>query len=584
MKQLDVYVGTALAGLLREHDDGSLGFTYAPEWMQGSSAAPLAPDLPLQADEQTGDVVLAYFDNLLPEGSVRDFIARAEHISATNVFGLLERFGGDTAGAISLLPQGERPSDAPRYRPVDVAMIRECFATSRGIPLGIGGEQVRMSLSGAQDKMTVFIGADGGMALPLGNAPTSHIIKPTMGYRPDLPQTAVNEALVMRLAQAVRLDVPDVRYDAELDAVVIARYDRAFDAGGQLRRLHQNDLCQVMGVPSGRKYEAEGGPSLKACFTAVGQHSSQPALDKKRLIEWVVFNVAAGNMDSHAKNLSMLVGADGKTRLAPFYDMVCTTAYPRLSGKFAFKVGGENRPGWIMDRHWERFAEEIEAKPQFVNKIRLDMVERIERALPVVANALRETVRHADGLSMIDRVEAEVRRFTGRLRARAAATPGAELQQQAAVSAEGERQMQYASYKAITATPQTQADFLREVREGYEAHVQSSEKPHPLHEYLRRNVQVGGEAFSQVKHLTALENDSYDWDLDEAPVEVRKALAEHAEALHQIERGYDVPHFITGFTAMVNGLKEQGVNLDLERKVEPKQPRADNVSADFDPT
>ncbi|MCL2658817.1 MAG: type II toxin-antitoxin system HipA family toxin [Betaproteobacteria bacterium] len=426
MKQLDVYVGPALAGYLRERDDGVLAFAYAPQWIQGGSAAALAPDLALQAGEHAGDVVLAYFDNLLPEGSVRDFIARAEHISAANVFGLLERFGGDTAGAISLLPQGQRPPDAPRYRPVDVAMIRECFATSRGIPLGIGGEQVRMSLSGAQDKMTVFIGADGGMALPLGNAPTSHIIKPTMGYRPDLPQTAVNEALVMRLAQAVRLDVPDVRYDTELDAVVIARYDRAFDAGGQLRRLHQNDLCQIMGVPSGRKYEAEGGPSLKACFAAVGQHSSQPALDKKRLIEWVVFNVAVGNMDSHAKNLSMLVGADDKTRLAPFYDMVCTTAYPRLSGKFAFKVGGESRPGWIMDRHWGRFAEEIEAKPQFVNKIRLDTVERIERALPVVANELRETVRHADGLSMIDCVEAEVRRFTGRLRARAAATPDAE--------------------------------------------------------------------------------------------------------------------------------------------------------------
>jgi len=255
------------------------------------------------------------------------------------------------------------------------------------------------------------------MALPLGNAPTSHIIKPTMGYRPDLPQTAVNETLVMSLAQAVRLDVPDVRYDPELDAVVIARYDRTFDAAGQLRRLHQNDLCQIMSVPSGRKYESEGGPSLKACFAAVSQHSNQPALDKKRLIEWVVFNVAVGNMDSHAKNLSMLVGADGRMRLAPFYDMICTTAYPRLSGKFAFKVGGENRPGWIMDRHWDRFAEEIDAKPQFVRKIRLDIGERIERTLPRVAHALREKVRHADGLSMIDRVEAEVRRFTGRLRA-----------------------------------------------------------------------------------------------------------------------------------------------------------------------
>lgn len=239
-----------------------------------------------------------------------------------------------------------------------------------------------------------------------------------MRYRPDLPQTAVNEALVMNLAQAVRLDVPNVRYDNELDAVVIARYDRALDVAGQLRRLHQNDLCQIMSVPAGRKYESEGGPSLKACLAAVSQHSTQPALDKKRLIEWVVFNLAVGNMDSHAKNLSMLVGADGRTRLSPFYDMVFTWVYPRLSNKFAFKVGGENRPVWIMNRHWDQFAQEIEVKPQFVKKIRLDMGERIEHALPLVANSLRETVRHAEGLSMIDGVESEVRRFSGQLRVR----------------------------------------------------------------------------------------------------------------------------------------------------------------------
>jgi serine/threonine-protein kinase HipA len=414
VKQLDVYAGPALVGYLRENEDGSLSFAYDAQWLNRDSATPLAPTLALAEREHAGDKVFAYFDNLLPEGSIRDFIARAEHISPSNVFGLLERFGGDTAGALSLLPQGQRPADAPRYRPIDVATIRECFINSRGLPLGLAGEQARMSLSGAQDKMTVFIDSDGEMALPLGNAPTSHIIKPTMSYRPDLPQTAVNEAMVMGLARAVGLLVPDVRYDPALDAVVIARYDRATEANGRLRRLHQNDLCQILGVPAGRKYESEGGPSLKTCFAAVTAHSSQPALDKKRLIEWVIFNVAVGNMDSHAKNLS-LISVDGKTRLAPFYDMVCTTVYPRLSARFAFKVGGENRPNWIMERHWTRFAEEIEAKSQFVRKIGLEVEGHIETALPQVAVALRKVVRHPEGLSMIDHVETEIRRFTNRL-------------------------------------------------------------------------------------------------------------------------------------------------------------------------
>jgi len=417
MKQLDVFMGADQIGYLRERDDGTLIFGYNSAWLATGKAVALSPELPLSRQEHVGQAVSAYFDNLLPEGSVRDFIARVEHISPNNVFGLLERFGGDTASAFSLLPQGQTPSAEPHYLPVSLEAIREWFATSRGIPLNITGEQARMSLSGAQDKMTIFIGEDGGMAIPLGSAPSSHIIKPSMGYQSQIPQTAINEALVMSLARAIKLDVPDVRFMPELDAVLISRYDREITPEG-LRRLHQNDLCQILGVPSQRKYESEGGPSLKACMDAIMQHSSQPALDKKRMIEWVAFNLAIGNMDSHAKNISLLV-ADGRTRLAPFYDMVCTTVYPNLSKKFAFRIGDENRPGWIMNRHWERFAGDIDVKPQLVTKIRLDISERIEFALPEVCDALRQVVDHAEGLTMIDRVEAEVRRSAGQLRARA---------------------------------------------------------------------------------------------------------------------------------------------------------------------
>jgi serine/threonine-protein kinase HipA len=63
-------------------------------------------------------------------------------------------------------------------------------------------------------------------------------------------------------------------------------------------------------------------------------------------------------MDAHAKNLSFMY--QGKQiRLAPFYDMMCTNIYKDLSQKLAMKIGGENRPEWIMGRHWDRFAEEI---------------------------------------------------------------------------------------------------------------------------------------------------------------------------------------------------------------------------------
>ncbi len=341
MKHLTVFFDDTLVGQLAEGEGGGLFFTYTHDWLVFEFATPLSPDIPLSDQTFHGEAVMSFFENLLPEGDVLEFISKAAQISSTNVFGLLERFGGDTAGAFSLLPEGMLPSDKPHYLLVTAQDIKQWFDKSRGIPLDIIGEQARMSLSGAQDKMTVFIDSKGAMSLPLGAAPSSHIIKPSINHRHDLAHTAINEAMIMMLAKQVGLDVAEVRYAPELSAVVVTRYDRITDGNNQLRRLHQNDICQLLSIPSGKKYESEGGPSLQLCFKAVLERSARPAVDKKRLIEWLVFNVLVGNMDGHAKNLSLITHG-GRTKLTPFYDMLCTAVYPSLSQKFAFKIGGEN--------------------------------------------------------------------------------------------------------------------------------------------------------------------------------------------------------------------------------------------------
>lgn len=413
MKQLDVFKGDVLIGYLRQQSTGQLEFNYESEWLARPGAAALSDELPLNAQTHKGAAVVNYFDNLLPEGGVRQFVAQAAQVSPNNVFGLMERFGGDTAGALSLLPQGQRPSGEPRYMAMTAESIRKWFQSSHGLPFHLADNGPRMSLSGAQDKMAVFIDATGTIKIPLGDAPSSHIIKPSMGDRSHIPQTAVNETLVMGLASAVGLNVPASHYDPALSAFIIERYDRE-RVDGRLQRLHQNDLCQILGVGPGLKYESEGGPTLAACCDAVMRHSSQPAMDKKRLLEWVAFNVGVGNMDSHAKNLSLLT-KNGRTQLAPFYDLVSTTVYEHLSRRFAFKIGGENRPGWMMERHWDRCAGELQVKPQLLRQIRKDMQARIMQELPKVADALRGQLTAPESLSMVDRVQTEVRRCAGRL-------------------------------------------------------------------------------------------------------------------------------------------------------------------------
>lgn len=408
MKRLSVFAGGQLVGYLQENERYELVFSYTPQWLAKQNNIPLSSSLPLVEKALTSDDVTAFFENLLPEGDVLNFISKAAQISQTNVFGLLERFGGDTAGAFSILPEGMEPTEEPHYLPVTRVSIKAWFERSRGIPLDIYGEQARMSLSGAQDKMTVFIDEHGNLLIPLGAAPSSHIIKPSIQHRQDIPHTAINEALVMTLAERIGMKIAAVRYMPELEAVVIARYDRVMGSDGRLSRLHQNDLCQILGIPSNKKYESEGGPSLKTCFDAVLERSSQPALDKKRLIEWVIFNVLVGNMDGHAKNLSLMTQGNS-TQLAPFYDLVCTSVYPNLSQKLAFKIGGENRPKWLMPRHWQRFAEDVSVKPKFIDKTMAEMIRQIETALPDVVAELNRVSSKPDELQMIDKVATQIK-------------------------------------------------------------------------------------------------------------------------------------------------------------------------------
>jgi len=125
MKRLNVYYEKILVGYLTENDKQVLCFTYTAEWLQYDRAIALSPNIGLSEKIFYGENVQSFFENLLPEGDVLDFISQAVHISSNNVFGLLERFGGDTAGAFSILPEAIKPAADPHYLPVEKQQIRE---------------------------------------------------------------------------------------------------------------------------------------------------------------------------------------------------------------------------------------------------------------------------------------------------------------------------------------------------------------------------------------------------------------------------------------------------------------------------
>ena len=87
--------------------------------------------------------------------------------------------------------------------------------------------------------------------------------------------------------------------------LLVRRYDR-HEAHGGIARLHQEDFCQALGVPTARKYQAEGGPSLADCFALVRRATTVPAREVIKLLDDVAFNFLLGNNDAHGKNFSLL--------------------------------------------------------------------------------------------------------------------------------------------------------------------------------------------------------------------------------------------------------------------------------------
>ncbi|OOH73977.1 type II toxin-antitoxin system HipA family toxin [Leptospirillum ferriphilum] len=389
-RELFVYIDGRKIGILDEVK-GSLRFRYEDSYRKDPSAIPLSPWIPLRSDETVGTHVQNYFENLLPEGDLRDLISKAIQVSKENVFGFLEHFGGDMAGNLSILLPGEQPGKR-RYLPIPRSLILEWSENDSGKPLVLQARDSRLLISGAQDKISLYLDAAGEFYLPVGDAPSTHILKPDIRYREGVIHSSLNEAFVMNLAGKIGMDVPRTEYIPEIRSVLVKRYDRTWpeDPNGPIGRLKQEDLCQLSDVLSNKKYEAEGGLTLFQCFGLVRKHSTQPGPDTIRLIGWLAFNEAVGNMDGHAKNLSILTEKDGRVRLAPFYDLMSTNVYPALSRKMAFKIGGENRPDWLMNRHWKRFSEEMEIKSSLVFRTIENVIGKIQKEIPSVKEGLEK--------------------------------------------------------------------------------------------------------------------------------------------------------------------------------------------------
>jgi serine/threonine-protein kinase HipA len=342
-----------------------------------------------------GRRVPALFSNLLPEGHLRDYLARRADVNPEREFFLLSVLGADLPGALVVAPleEGDQPSESQRDQDddsLDDTHRRE--------------EPLRFSLAGVQLKFSAVMEASGGLTIPAGGLGGSWIVKlPSARYK-AVPE---NEFAMLELARRAGISVPenklvdvagikglpDQAHMVESKALAVKRFDRLPDG----KPVHMEDFAQVFGEFPNNKYKFHSYANIATVLWAeIGEHA---------VIEFVrrlVFSVVIGNADMHLKNWSLLYPDRRTPALSPGYDFVAT--HPYIPGDtLALSFGDSRSLSEVTPEQMRRFADTayIPASPLW--KIAVETVERTAESWKALeqADALPKDLKDSIGRQIL---------------------------------------------------------------------------------------------------------------------------------------------------------------------------------------
>ncbi|UXM92399.1 type II toxin-antitoxin system HipA family toxin [Paenarthrobacter sp. JL.01a] len=336
VRKADVYKSGVLAGHLERTQRGSVVFGYVPEY----AASPVASTLPFAPDpvESPNGALPAFFAGLLPEGHRLTVLKDAVKTSLADELSLLLAVGADVPGDVQIVPAGQPPlepeslADASRPEDLDFASLAEAVDL-HGLP-------------GVQSKASASM-----LTTPLALAGRRYLLK----LDPPLHrQLVVNEAAHLAGAKALKIPVAAhnvVRDRLGLHGLLVERFDRIQNDGGDVRRLPLEDAAQVMNLPPASKYAVS---SEDVVMALAGLCKARPVAVRNLYLQFV-FAWLTGNGDLHAKNVSVLGRPKGGRAVAPIYDIPCTLLYG--DDTMALPVSG--RAKGLRARHWREFAAAI---------------------------------------------------------------------------------------------------------------------------------------------------------------------------------------------------------------------------------
>lgn len=279
---------------------------------------------------------------------------------------LLERIGHECAGALVVAEITNKKPRSEKKRQITEKDFIKLLDNSTTVYSGLQEDgDFPFSLAGAQDKIPVIY-ENGKFFRPTDKEASTHILKFAQSRFRHVPE---NELICALMLESFDLPVPHselVKLNSEYH-FLIERYDR--NAKAQVR-YHQEDFCQMLGVSRKKKYESESGLKFKDIFMKVEAipEAKNTTTDLDFLIRWQILNVFLGNCDGHLKNLSLLMDVDHNWSLAPFYDVVMTLIYSKVSKRLALSIGNQFEIGNLHVKHWTAFFTELKVSPNFYIK------------------------------------------------------------------------------------------------------------------------------------------------------------------------------------------------------------------------
>ncbi len=400
---LNVFLNSRLVGKLNRQKSGAIDFSYDPGWLAWEHALPVSLSLPLREDRYIGDPVIAVFDNLLPDSDrIRRRMAERVGAGGIDAYSLLAAVGRDCVGALAFLPDGEEPGLAGdvQGRPITEEEIGRLLGNLAAAPLGVGeDEDFRISVAGAQEK-TALLFREGRWYKPVGTTATTHILKPSIGRLPngiDLTFSVENEFFCLNLLRAFGVPAAnaEMKNFGEVRTLVVERFDRLWTRDNRLLRKPQEDMCQALSCPPSLKYEAEGGPGIRAILDLL-RGSDEPEQDRRLFLKANVIFWLVGATDGHAKNFSVALSPGGRFRLTPLYDVL--SAQPsvdegqirRNQMKLAMAVGDRRHyvVNTIAPRHFIQTAAATGLREVAVTQIFDELRSSADAALEAVVQSL----------------------------------------------------------------------------------------------------------------------------------------------------------------------------------------------------